>query len=158
MANQQAGIADQSDTDSWRKGSTPNSGPIVLSQDPYYGSSLVNATFKSYDVDAGYGAPYENHFHNIRENMKSQQDAHLANQQAGIADQTDIDSWRKGSTPSSGPIVLSQDPYYGSSLTNATFKSYDVDGGNGEDYNDHFHNLRESLKSHQDSHLANQQK
>jgi len=42
-------------------------------KEPYHGSRLSNATFKSYDVDAGNGPNYENHFHNLREELKAQQ-------------------------------------------------------------------------------------
>ena len=67
-------VADQEAYDAWRKGSTPNSGPVLTlaqARDPYYGSSLTNATFKSYDVDAGNGGQYDTNFHNIRENLKA---------------------------------------------------------------------------------------
>jgi len=152
LYDQQAKVADQEDADSWRKGSTPNSSPVVsLVQEPYYGSSLTNATLKSYDVDAGNGDAYETNFHNLRSDLRAKQDAHLYDQQAKVADQEDADSWRKGSTPNSSPVVLNQrravlalsqarEPYYGSSLTNATMKSYDVDAGMGGAYETHFHN------------------
>jgi len=124
---------------------------LVQVREPYYGSSLTNATLKSYDVDAGNGDAYETNFHNLRSDLRAKQDAHLYDQQAKVADQEEADSWRKGPTPNSSPVVLNQrravlalsqsrEPYYGSSLTNATMKSYDVDAGYGDSYETHFHN------------------
>jgi len=40
--------------------------------------------------------------------LKAQQDAHKANQQAGVAKEEDINAWRKGRTENSGPVVLHQ--------------------------------------------------
>ena len=110
-AARQSAVNAQEAADAWRKGSTPNAGPVLaLSQarEPYYGSSLTNATMKSYDVDAGYGDAYETSFHNTRLEMRAKQDAHLYDQQAKVADQEETDSWRKGYTPASGPVVLNQ--------------------------------------------------
>ena len=41
----------------------------------------------------------------MKADLKAQQDAHLANQKAGVANEEDINAWRKGSTPNSGPIL-----------------------------------------------------
>ena len=73
-AARQSAVNAQEAADAWRKGSTPNAGPVLaLSQarEPYYGSSLTNATMKSYDVDAGYGDAYETSFHNTRLEMRA---------------------------------------------------------------------------------------
>ena len=73
-AARQSAVNAQEAADAWRKGSTPNAGPVLaLSQarEPYYGSSLTNTTMKSYDVDAGYGDSYETSFHNTRLEMRA---------------------------------------------------------------------------------------
>ena len=48
---------------------------------------------------------YGTHKDNLKAALKAQQDAHLANQKAGVANEEDINAWRKGSTPNSGPIL-----------------------------------------------------
>jgi len=54
------------------------------------------------------GDTYGTHVANLKTALKAQQDAHLANQKAGVANEEDINSWRKGFTPNSGPVVLNQ--------------------------------------------------
>ena len=48
---------------------------------------------------------YDTHSGNLAGALKAQQDAHLADQKAKVAAQEDIDAWRAGSTPNSGPIL-----------------------------------------------------
>lgn len=59
----------QEHADAWRYGWTPSSGPVVLNQ-------MTNPT----DADT-----YGTHKDNLKAALKAQQDAHLANQKAGVA-------------------------------------------------------------------------
>ena len=53
------------------------------------------------------GDTYGTHAAKLKADLKAQQDAHLANQKAGVAHEEEIHAWRKGFTENSGPVFLS---------------------------------------------------
>jgi soluble cytochrome b562 len=92
LANQKAQVDKQAETDSWRKGFTPNSSP-VLSLNQHRA------------VPDGYTFNYGN----LETSIKDAHTAAEAARQAAVNAQEAADAWRKGSTPNSGPVLsLSQ--------------------------------------------------
>jgi nitrogen fixation/metabolism regulation signal transduction histidine kinase len=73
--------------------------------------------------------------------LKAQQDAHKANQNAGVAREEEINAWRKGFTPNSGPIL---------SLN----QQREIPDG----YTVHFENMKDNLQAQQDAHWTEQKK
>jgi hypothetical protein len=86
-ATQNAAVGNQESIDAWRKGSTPNSGPVVLNQHRA--------------IPDGYTFNYGN----LETSIKDTHDAAEAARSAAVAAQEAADSWRKGSTPNSGPVL-----------------------------------------------------
>ena len=69
----------------------------------------------------------------MKTKLKAQQDAHKANQQAGVAKEGEINAWRKGWTENSGPVVLNQH------------------GAIPDGYTFNFDNLKDSIKTAHDT-------
>jgi len=87
LANQKAGVANEEDINAWRKGSTPNSGPVVLSE----GRAIPDG--------------YHFNFDNLEASIKAAHDAAEAARVAAVNAQEAADAWRKGTTPNSGPVL-----------------------------------------------------
>jgi hypothetical protein len=93
-AARQAAVNAQEAADAWRKGSTPNSGPVL---------SLNQRRA----IPDGYTFNYGN----LETSIHDTHTAAEAARQAAVNAQEAADAWRKGSTPNSGPVLsLSQDP------------------------------------------------
>jgi soluble cytochrome b562 len=97
-----AAVNAQEAADAWRKGSTPNSGPVL-------------SLHQQRAIPDGYHFNYDN----LETSIKNTHDAAEAARVAAVNAQEAADAWRKGSTPNSGPVLsLSQNP--------ADFDTYDT--------------------------------
>ena len=83
-----AAVNAQEAADAWRKGSTPNSGPVL---------SLNQRRA----IPDGYTFNYGN----LETSIKDTHTAAEAARQAAVNAQEAADAWRKGSTPNSGPVL-----------------------------------------------------
>ena len=92
MSSQQAAVNAQEAADAWRKGFTPNSGPVL-----------------SLNQHRAIPDGYHFNFDNLKDSIKAAHDAAEAARVAAVNAQEAADAWRKGSTPNSGPVLtLSQ--------------------------------------------------
>ena len=78
----------QEAADAWRKGSTPNSGPVL---------SLAQGQPGPQPTD------YDKHFDDLEGKIAAHNAAWWAEHNAQIAKQSAADAWRKGFTANSGP-------------------------------------------------------
>merc|ERR1712086_207796 len=80
--------------DAWRKGSTPNAGPVL-------------SLHQHRAIPDGYHFNYDN----LETSIKDTHTAAEAARNAAVNAQEAADAWRKGSTPNSGPVLsLTQNP------------------------------------------------
>ena len=87
-AARQSAVNAQEAADAWRKGSTPNAGPVL---------SLAQGVD---DRDQGYYHSYSN----MNNGVTTAHSTAEAARQAAVNAQEAADAWRKGSTPSAGPV------------------------------------------------------
>jgi outer membrane murein-binding lipoprotein Lpp len=87
-AARQSAVNAQEAADAWRKGSTPNAGPVL---------SLAQGVD---DRDQGYYHSYSN----MNNGVTTAHSSAEAARQAAVNAQEAADAWRKGSTPSAGPV------------------------------------------------------
>jgi len=93
-AARQSAVNAQEAADAWRKGSTPNAGPVL-------------ALSQRRAIPDGYHFNYDN----LETSIKDTHSAAEAARQSAVNAQEAADAWRKGSTPNAGPVLaLSQGP------------------------------------------------
>jgi soluble cytochrome b562 len=122
--SRQAAVNAQEAADAWRKGTTPNSGPVYP-----YGLSQRRAVPDGYTFNYG----------NLETSIKDTHTAAEAARTAAVDAQAAADAWRKGSTPNSGP-VLSLNQH--------------VNPADPDNYATRFGDLATSLKDRQDKYYA----
>ena len=87
-AARQAAVNAQEAADAWRKGSTPNSGPVL---------SLAQGQPGPQPTD------YDKHNDDLADKLAAHNAAWWAEHNAQIAKQTAVDAWRGGYTANTGP-------------------------------------------------------
>merc|ERR1719327_876228 len=87
-AARQAAVNAQEAADAWRKGSTPNSGPVL---------SLAQGQPGPHPTD------YDKHFDDLDATLSAHNKAWWAEHNAQVAKQAAADAWRDGWTANSGP-------------------------------------------------------